>query len=364
MTETTQSAIDSLINLLRAALGDAPKVRPQSIDLKTVYELSQKQEVTAVALEGLQNLVDIYPDLLQADISTKAIKMQWIGNMMRQEKRYDANLLAAKELATLYAQNEILTYVLKGFTISQLYPIPSYRFSCDLDCFLLSKHNDTNAYEFGNSFVETIGCKVDASYYKHSVFAYKGLTVENHRYCCSVKRSKRTRELETYLISLLKGYVPQYIPNTKLAVPPQMFQVLFMIEHANGHFLYSKMSMKHVCDWAMMRKAFKETLDWQEFDKQCARFGLKNFVECMNHLADYVLGKSSYNDLRSIDKRVLEDTFKELHFSPNLMKQRVEKAIGVLRSSWKFKHFCGDSMIKELAHSVWAYLMEGEPELD
>lgn len=356
--------MEPLIKLLQAALGEVPEVHPQSINLKSVYELSQKQEVTAVALEGLQKLIDIYPDLLQADISTKAIKMQWIGNMMQQEKRYKANLLAAKELATLYDRNEILTYVLKGFTISQLYPISSHRFSCDLDCFLLSKNGNNNVYEFGNSLVESMGCKVDASYYKHSVFAYQGLTVENHRYCCSVKRSKRTRDLETYLNSLLKDYVPQYIPTTKLAIPPQMFQALFMIEHANGHFLYSKMSMKHVCDWAMIRKAFKETLDWVEFDKQCARFGLKNFVECMNHLAGYVLGERSYNDLSPIDKRVLEDIFKEVHLSPNLMKQRVEKAMGVLRSSWKFKHFCGDSMIKELTHSVWAYFSEDEPELD
>lgn len=364
MTEITQSAIGPLIMLLQTALGEVLEVHPQSIDLKSVYELSQKQEVTAVALEGLQKLTDIYPDLLQVDISTKAIKMQWIGNMMRQEKRYNANLLAAKELATLYDRNEIQTYVLKGFTISQLYPIPSHRFSCDLDCFLLSKQDCTNVYEFGNSLVESMGCKVDASYYKHSVFAYQGLTIENHHYCCSIKRSKRTRDLETYLSSLLKGYVPRYIPDTKLAIPSQMFQALFMIEHANGHFLYSKMSLKHVCDWAMMRNAFMETLDWQEFDKQCTRFGLRNFVECMNHLADYVLGKSNYNELRSIDKRVLEDTFKEVHLSPNLMRQRMEKAIGVLRSSWKFKHFCGDSMIKELTHSVWAYLSEDEPELD
>ncbi|WP_302428917.1 hypothetical protein [uncultured Prevotella sp.] len=48
----------------------------------------------------------------------------------------------------------------------------------------------------------------------------------------------------------------------------------------------------------------------------------------------------------------------------NLMKQRIEKAIGVLRSSRKFEHFCGDSMIKELSHSVWAYLREDKPELD
>lgn len=364
MTEKTQSTTESLIKLLQAALGEVTEVHLQSIDLKTVYELSQKQEVMAVALDGLQKNADVYPNLLQADTYIKAIKMQWIGNMMRQEKRYNANLFAAKELATLYDSNEIQTYVLKGFTISQLYPIPSHRFSCDLDCFLLSRQDDTNAYEFGNSLAESIGCKVDASYYKHSVFAYKGLTVENHRFCCSVKRSKRTRDLETYLSSLLKGYVPKYIPDTRLAIPPQMFQALFMIEHANGHFLYSKMSLKHVCDWAMMRNAFMETLDWQEFDKQCIRFGLKNFVDCLNHLADYILGKCTYQDLCAIDKRVLDDTFKEVTLSKNLMKQRIEKAIGVLRSSWKFKHFCGDSMIKEFSHSVLAYLREDKPELD
>ena len=355
---------ESLLLLLQAALGNIPNTCLKIMPLEHVFVLSQKQEVVAIALDGLQKLTTTFPDVLQSDISTKTIKMQWIGNMMKQEKRYKANLLAAKELATLYDRDEIQTYILKGFTISQLYPIPSHRFSCDLDCFLLSKDENISAYDLGNSLIESKGCKVDANYYKHSVFAYQGLTVENHRYCCSVKRSKRTRDLETYLTSQLKGYVPQYIPNTKLAIPPQMFQALFMIEHANGHFLYSKMSMKHVCDWAMMRKAFKETLDWQAFDKQCTHFGLMNFVECMNRLADYVLGECSYNDLSPIDKRVLDDTFKEVHLSPNLMKQRVEKAMGVLRSSWKFKHFCGDSMIRELTHSVWAYLREDEPELD
>lgn len=87
-------------------------------------------------------------------------------------------------------------------------------------------------------------------------------------------------------------------------------------------------------------------------------------VVSLNHLADYILGKCSYQDLRPIDKRVLDDTFKEVLLSKNLMKQRIEKAIGVLRSSWKFKNFCGDSMIKELSHSVWAYLREYKPELD
>lgn len=359
-----RSDYSQLIILLQAALGEMPKSVEKELDLKALFKLSQQQEVVALALDGLQKLSTAYNGVLRADVQTKAVKMQWIGCLMAQEKRYAANYCAAKDLSELHDCNDICTYVLKGLSISQLYPVPSHRFSCDLDCFLISKSDGCNAYESGNSLGASVGCKVDADYYKHSVFSYNGLVVENHRYCCSVKRSRRTRELENYLEGLLNGYTPQYIDDTKLALPPEMFQAMFMIEHANGHFLYSKMSIKHVCDWAMMRQAFKDTLDWNKFDKQCIRFGLKNFVDCLNHLADYILGKCSYQDLRPIDKRVLDDTFKEVTLSKSLMKQRIEKAIGVLRSSWKFKHFCGDSMIKELSHSVWAYLREDKPDLD
>ena len=360
----TQVATESLVLLLRAALGEMPTSISSAFNLESAFALAQQQEVSAIALDGMQKIAAAFPDLLMNDASLKAMKLQWIGNMMAQERRYNANFIAAKDLAELYDDNGIRTYVLKGLSIAQLYPVPSHRFSCDLDCFLLSKVNMSVAYESGNSIVKAIGCDVDADYYKHSVFAYKGLAVENHRYCCSVKRSKRTRELERYLESLLNGYTLEYIIGTKIALPPRMFQAFFLIEHANGHFLYSKMSMKHICDWAMMRKSFKETLDWAEFDRQCRRFGLKNFVECMNHLADYVLGVCRYQDLPTTEKRVLTDTMSEMHLSSNKMRRRVEKAIGVLQSSWKFKHFCGDSMLKELYHSVWDYLKEDNPELD
>lgn len=359
-----QKTVENLVMLVQAALGNLPCTVQKIDDLKAVYNLARRQEVPAIALDGLQKIAAWDSATLPDGDSAKMVKMQWIGSMMNQERGYRANFAAAKELSELYDNHQIYTYVLKGFSISEHYPVPSHRFSCDLDCFLLSQAGSFDAYNLGNTLVASKGCKVYDEYYKHSVFAYKGLTVENHRYCCSVKRSKRTKDLENYLAGLLKDYHPQYIMDTKLALPPAMFQALFMMEHANGHFLYSKMSLKHICDWAMLRKAFKDTLDWEEFDKQCKRFGLKNFADCMNRLADYVIGTCTFNELQPIDKRVLVDTFKEVRLSPQKMKQRIEKAMGVLQSSWKFKYFCSDSMMKELTHSVWAYLREDKPELD
>lgn len=220
-----RSDYSQLIILLQAALGERPKSVEKELDLKALFKLSQQQEVVAIALDGLQNLSTAYNGVVRQDVQTKAVKMQWIGSLMAQEKRYAANYIAVKDLSELYDSNGICTYVLKGLSISQLYPVPSHRFSCDLDCFLLNKSDGCNAYESGNSLVASAGCKVDADYYKHSVFWYKGLAVENHRCCCSVKRSKRTRDLERYLEGMLNGYTPQYIDDTKLALPPEMFSL-------------------------------------------------------------------------------------------------------------------------------------------
>ena len=351
-------AADCLVSLLQAALGRIPQQLPDGFDMKSVYALAQRQEVAAIAMDGLQRMLDICPQRVEPGVD-KAVKMQWIGSMMAQERRYANGRAAATALAALYHGSGICTYVLKGLSISQLYPNPSHRFSCDMDCFLLSQ-SGASACEKGNDLAAASGCKVDAGYYKHSSFMFRGLAVENHRYCCSVKRSRRTRALEGYLQELLRNSTPRFIDGTQLALPPQMFQALFLIEHANGHFLYSKMSIKHMCDWAVMRQAFRETLDWTEFDRQCRRFGLGGFVECMNRLADYVLGVCSYNDLQPIDWRVLADTVKDVHLPHGKMQQRMEKAFGVLRSSWKFRNFCADSMLKELTHSVWAYLFGAE----
>ena len=59
-------------------------------------------------------------------------------------------------------------------------------------------------------------------------------------------RGKRTADLESYLESLLFDYKPEYLEGSKLALPPLMFQAIFLIEHACGHFLYEKMSIKNI----------------------------------------------------------------------------------------------------------------------
>lgn len=351
-----------LIKLLSVALaGKKMEQIPRAVNWKTVMELANRQEVNAIAFDGYKAI----HDTIAEDGIPKFLLMEWFGQTVSLERQYKMQYAAAVRLAELYELNNIRTFVLKGFSIACCYPIPSHRFSCDLDCFLATKNTrqEYNAYDLGNSLMESNGIPVNRDYYKHSEFNYEGLHVESHRFCCSVKRGKRTKELEAFLQDLLRKGDVEYLDESKLAIPPLMFQALFLLEHACAHFLYEKMTLKHIMDWAMFRKRYKEELDWREIDRLCTRFNLNTFAETMNHLADYLLGAVPYSQLSTLDKRVLEDTFKEVSLPTNKTRQRIRKAMDVLCSGWKFRHFNDVGMIKELSHSFFAYLLEKDVEL-
>lgn len=355
-----ESGIDILIHLLASALsGVKPKTKLTCTKWGDVITLAIKQQVVAIALDGYQQLHK--EECVGA--MDKSLLLKWFSCSVNQESQYTKQLSSSKKLSEFYYANGIMTYVLKGFSIAKCYPIPSHRYSCDLDCFIKTVNTKCDAYEKGNSLMRANDINVDDRYYKHSEFQYENIHVENHRFCCSVKRGKRTKELELYLQGLLNSWTPYYIEDSKLALPPLLFQAIFLLEHANGHFLYEKMSLKSVCDWAMFRKKHREQMSWQEFNHACKRFGLNAFVECLNHLSDYILGEIEFDALSKLEVRVLEDTLKDITPQKTKSEQRIGKALDVLKSSWKFKYFSKSSMMKELSHSIFAYFFENEVKL-
>lgn len=349
-----------LIQLLSVALGkDNIQLPIDEIEWSVIFQLSEEQELSAIALDGYQKIHNI----LGSQAIGKSELLNWLGNSFYIESQYDKQYQSSKELSDFFYSHNHITYVLKGISIARCYPNPKHRFSCDFDCMLIDIKNKAISSEDGNKLVEGIGGKVDRSYYKNSSFVYKGLHVENHCFCCSIKRGKKTKELETILEGLLLNNPPTFIGDTKIALPPLLFQALFLIEHASGHFLYEKMSLKNICDWAMFRKHYQNDLDWPHFYELCERYGLLRFVGTMNHLADLVLGSCNYNELKDLDKKVLEDTLKQAKLPSNPMLQRINKASDVLHSNWKFKYFSKDSMLKELSSSFFAFLFDKNPQL-
>lgn len=352
--------VNSLIKLLQVALDTTTSSKLSVVeDSKAVAKLAYYQEVAPLLYEAIQKLYeagqDVFPD--------KDAKLRIFQQALTQENLYKTNKKTMEKLSNLFETAGIAMYVLKGVSIAQYYPKPQYRFSCDMDCILADLHKNTfvSRFEEGNRLIESKSVNVHRDYYKHSEFRIGGLYVENHRFCCSIKRGKRTKALEAYLQSLLSPSFDEKVGD--LYFPPLMFQAIFMIEHACSHFLYEKINLKHICDWAMFRKANIDKLDWQEFRTQCERFKLWNFVEAMNRLADLFIGEKEYDDLSLLEKRMLNDTLNIIDYVDSKNVRRFKKAIGVLKSSWKYKYYGHSSMLKEFCTTFFAYLFQNDPKL-
>lgn len=352
----------ALIELVSISLGEIDKLHYlQEADWTDIIRLSRIHDVAAIAFDGYKEYFNSFENKLSSKLS-----LDWIGNYIQIEHQIKGQISAIKDLVKIYKEVDIVPYVLKGMSLSVCYPKPFIRSSCDFDCFLIKRegYKHEEAYEEGNRILEGLGINVDRSYYKNSSFYYHGLHVENHRFCCSIKRGKSTIKLEQYLQNLIIHSNPSFIEGTNLALPPILFQALFLIEHANAHFLFEKMSLKNICDWAMFRKFYCDEIEIDSFNSACATFGLKKFLDTMNHLADYIIGDISYDGLNSLDKRVLEDTMREDVLPNNQSLQRLSKAKGMIKACWKFKALGRESMFKELLNSISGFLFYKKISID
>ena len=189
-----------LLNLIRAGvLGDTGFAVPDSVGWAILIEEAGRQNVSVIASDGLQKLYDAGVYSVSGNKEERRIKAQWFAKTMQYEQRYADQLAAAQKMGEWFASVGIQTVVLKGFTVSECYPIPSHRYSSDLDCFLIKDGEHLGAYELGNQEIENHGLEVDRTYYKNSSYNLPGLHVENHKFCTPFRANATLRRFERLL---------------------------------------------------------------------------------------------------------------------------------------------------------------------
>ena len=212
-----------LLDLIRASvLGDTGFVVPESVDWAILIEEASKQNVSVIASDGLQKLYDAGVYSVSGDKEERRTKARWFAKTMKYELRYAEQLSAAKKMGKWFAAAGIQTVVLKGFTISECYPIPSHRYSADLDCFLIKDDEHLEAYELGNQVIEKHGLPVEREFYKNSSFELAGLFVENHKFCTPFRGNDTLRRLERLLQEMIIHGPLTEFGDTGLLMPPAL----------------------------------------------------------------------------------------------------------------------------------------------
>lgn len=217
-------------------------------DWKQCYHLSVKQGVMALSWDGVVRL----PRELQPPL---AIKISWAANVEAYEKRYMKYCKTAVDLSGFYAQHGIKTVVLKGVGLSTLYPIPHHREGGDIDIYTYSACKDSISDKDANALADILmqerGMDVDIEYsYKHSLFHYNGVPIENHKTFLNVKAYNIAGQMEEFLEKNIEP-VPATLPCGEILVPSGAFNTVFVALHTFQHYC-AGMTLHHLCDWAMV----------------------------------------------------------------------------------------------------------------
>lgn len=361
----------AFLKLIRLGIGKDETEIPISVDWDGVEALVERHGLLGVIVDGVQKLPE-------NQRPPQLIWLRWVGKVMQNEAQYAAQQKASTELALMFHNNGIRTYVLKGAIVAECYPKPSCRLSADFDCFLvddgsagspLENGNENNVWEIGNQVIENAGFEVKRNFYKNSTFLLPGLTVENHRFLTPFRGNKTLRKLEQYLQSKVRSHKLQpsdFFHQTSLCRPPVMVSALFLIEPAYSHFLHDGLNWRYVLDWVMFSRKHKADIDWPVFDALVDEFGFRKFYDSYFNLGKYLLGELAESELTDLDKKMLADIWaeKKKHKSDSGLKGKIGLAANTWNARWKYHNFSPISMQHALWIQVKGYLFEKEPRLN
>ena len=305
-------------------------------DWKQFYKLSKQQGVVAIVFDRLKEIPkEIAPP--------KDIVMKWFSHALSIEKQMRAKEAVAIEFAEKFAERGIHIAVLKGVAYASYFPNPYHRESGDLDCYMMGKKEE------GDNIIIELGGKMEEAGYMHSHLYYKGLTIENHNLLTSADKSKISIKTESLLQEMIKdGCKP--IAQTKLLNPSADFNAMFLIKHAQRHFIKEGICIRHLLDWAFFLKAEAANVNWQRVIPMMEECMILNFAKALTVICIEDLGMTiNVKELQGpykISKPVLEDILGE---QPDLFKENFIQKIGrILRRfyrMWKFRSLAYKSYI-------------------
>jgi hypothetical protein len=337
-----------LFALLRSALFSATEsvelfTNLTTTDWQRLYDLSLAQGVLAFAYDGMKQL----SEECQPDIE---LKIQWAYNVNHIEKVYAHQLSVAKALTKTFAENDIQTLILKGLSLSALYPVPSHRQCGDIDIYLMG------GYQRGNAIAEQRGAKVKYDYFVHSEFAIKGIDIENHQYFVNPTVNSTGAYIESALQRLVVNSTAHPIVDSALT-PSPTFNTLFLARHSSWHFARESITLRDICDWAVLLSSCNGDMDSKAIMQLLQESGLERYAAIITTIAVKYLGITSplpfTESYETLAERVKSDIINHDAIKSDTLFGKIRNRI---TRKWCYDLVVPDGYINNIWYSVKGYL--------
>lgn len=294
------------IGTMKASDEDCQKLLQLSMqEWRDVMTLAERQGVLAIAIDGLQTLMEAHKGEIIAVKEEPANWQMWllenIGQLTQYEMMNHQQKKVIAKLSEIWAAEGIRMMVFKGQANAALYPKPEHRALGDIDCWLFGDA------EKGDEIAKAHGADVSFDWYRHSKIAYKGETIENHRVMSHTRGSEKKQKMEGELRLMVQGEGLMVIDGCgKALMSSPQFNACFLTYHGLHHFTSEGLRMKQILDWAVFLQKEQNKVDWPQCNDFCKRYKLDRFAAVMNSIASEYLGVQ----LNSSDIKV-DGTFAE-----------------------------------------------------
>ena len=302
--------MDSLIlQLVRLGIGHDSGPLPPTIDWDAVQVQSSRQGITAIVWDASLKLYDqgLLADGRLLDVP---LKKQWIGIVYQNyERKYDDYRKAICKLAAFYNRHGFRLMVLKGYGLSLYYPVPEHRPCGDIDIWAFGQYREADA-----AIEKELGISIDKTHHHHTVFSFRGYSVENHYDFVNVHGHRSSAKIEKIFKQLAES--DEYftvIDGEKVYLPSPDLHALFLLRHTMSHFASTSMSLRQILDWAFFVEKNTDSIHWDWLQDVLEQFHMTDFFRCMNAICVEDLGvDSSLFPLNpfspALKERVLADT--------------------------------------------------------
>ncbi len=351
----------SLLALIRLGIGHPPGHIPETIDWESVEALAARQELSAVVLDGIDRLI-LEGQMPEGDAMDSLVKRRWIGTLMQYEARHEKYRGAISSLARFYDSHGLKMMVLKGYSCSLTWPIPSHRPSGDIDIWQFGE------YQKGDVALESeLGVKVDNSHHHHTVFHWKGFMVENHYDFINVHHHRSSALMERTFKEL--GRDDSYsveVEGERVYIPSPNLHALFLLRHALSHFASTEITVRQLLDWGFHVKAHGKEVDWDWLAGVLEEYGMTDIFRIFDAICIEDLGfdvgifpEGEYD--KALKDRVLADIlspeFNEEE--PSGLIPRVAFKFRRWRANgWKHRLCYKESMWSAFCSGVWNHLLK------
>lgn len=367
---------DVFLQYIRLGIGHPVSNLPESADLTAVKKLAEKHGLSAVALDGLNDVRSKRSDVRCSSLQEKNLLAEWIGEVHQfYEQRYEQYLQAISDLAKFYNSHGFKMMILKGYACSLDWPKPEHRPCGDIDIWLFNQQAAADK-ELEAWFQSLSGStcspsvqkfKIDSSHHHHTVFNWKGFMVENHYDFINVHHHRSHVGLEQVLKELGKDDTHYMELNgEKVYFPSPNLHAIFLIRHALNHFASIGINLRQVLDWGFFVEKHSSQIDWEWFNRMLTDFHLKDFMNSINAICVDELGFDakifpSVQFNPDIKKRVFNDIIHP-EFEAASPKLLIPRLIYKYRrwqgNAWKQRLCYKESRWSAFWGGIWSHLLK------